>query len=715
MLSRNIIYLNLRIFHNTRIMRRKSIFVIIVAIFIGIQTFAAPVSMETAKTIAQNFYKSQYFRSFGSIPTYHALTTNAIWSGTKVAYYVCNFSQGGFVLISADDQSFPIIGYSLEENFPETNISPSLDNWMNDVVNQIRYSSEKSNVSVYSNLWIDLLNDDPSTLYNKSEIKSVSPLLTLRWDQGVPYNNQCPPNAQGPGGHCLTGCVATAMAQIMKFWNYPERGRDSILYTGNNNLVFENTYYNWDAMTNTASTYSPDSTKDAIAELMFHCGVTVNMMYGPDASGTFTELVPDALTHYFRYHPAAGYVLRKNVTDFEWDIMVRDNLDNGIPVLYSGSGTGGHAFVCDGYTDTCFYHMNWGWSGAGNGYFYYNDLSPGSSDFSQGQGAVFNIMPYFNSYCKNGRVLTDVYRTFEDGSLHSLYWNNTNCDWLITPPEPLAKINLQFLSFKTEDNNDILNIYDGDNSSAPLLGSYSGIQNNINLQSSQGKLYLEFVTNGSVQKEGWEAYYDARFCKEGGVMTGVYGNFSDGSENLDYLNNSRCEWLISPPNANEKITLKFTQFITELNQDFVTIYDGDETSDSILGKYSGSTLPDSIVSTQGKMLVIFESNSTVRSGGWDAHYYQGNVDVQENLLDEYLFSFYPNPVENFLNLKLENGNSWNGNISIYSITGDLLFSKKISIESNQETKINISEIPNGLYFMKALNSEGGFIKKFIKN
>ena len=696
-------------------MKRKYSILIVVLLILSLnQLLAAPVSGKMAKIVAENFYKSQFYKMKGFIPNYHAITINTISNENEIVYYVVNFSQGGFVIISADDHAFPIIGFSLEDNFPDQILSQSLENWMSNVKKQINIAAKSKLNSPFSSVWNSLLDEDYTYLNNKNEVKGVGELLTLRWDQGVPYNNQCPPHAQGPGGHCLTGCVATAMAQIMKYWNYPERGKDSILYTGNNNLDFEHTYYNWDAMTNIVASYSPDSSKNAVAQLMFHCGATVNMMYGPDASGTFTELVPQALIHYFRYHPSAGYMQRSHLSDKEWDLMVRENLDNYMPVLYSGEGTGGHAFVCDGYTDTCWYHFNWGWSGAGNGYFYYNDLSPGSNDFSQGQGAVFNIMPYFGAYCRQGRVLNDVDRTIDDGSYLSYYWNNTNCDWLIAPTDPDAKITLSFITFNTESNADFVSVYDGSDASAPLLGTYSGDQVPPVMVSSAGRMYLTFNSNQAGQAPGWEAYYDARFCREGGMLTDEYSVFSDGSDNLNYLNNSHCEWLIAPPDALEKITLIFTSFSIQDTLDYVTIYDGDDVTDPLLGRFSGSQIPDTIVSTAGNMLVIFESNATIRSEGWTARYYSGNLDVSEMSIGNTSFTFYPNPVMDRIYFKMNDIISWNGIVSIFNITGELVSSYNISLENSEPSFIDLSELPKGFYFFKVKNNQGEFVRRFVK-
>jgi len=548
-----------------------------------------------------------------------------------------------------------------------------------------------------------------SKLQNKT-INTVAPFVTTRWDQGVNYNNYCPANSQGPGGHCVTGCVATAMAQAMKYYNYPINGKDSILYTGDVNIRFENTYYRWDSMTTTANSVSGN----AISELIFHCGVTTYMVYGPDESGTMTELVPNALIKYFRYHPAVGYEQRKNFTDAEWDVLIRDNIELKHPVVYSGSGPyGGHAWICDGYADTCFYHFNWGWSGYANGYFYYNNIAPGSYTFNEDQGAVVNIMPYNTQYCQGSKVMTDYSRSFEDGSIHSYYWNNTNCNWLIAP-DSVEYINFAFTNFETQSNADFVYVYDGGDANAPLIGKFSGNQIPNPITSTGGKLYLEFTSDSSVQGQGFSAFYDSRFCVKDNILTAPSGSINDGSGNYNYLNNSHCNWLISQPNFNAKITFKFNSLNTADSLDYVAVYDGKDASFPLLGKFWGNQIPDSVVSTTNEMLIVFESNSNTRASGWSATYHTGNVNVFENNINEQI-SIYPNPVNEFINIKLKNNKEFVGTILIYNIAGEIVYEDKIQLSDNAQKSVNLINLPKGYYTLKITNNSGVLIKKIIKD
>ena len=574
---------------------KKLIRVLVCLLFLSVTSVGAPVTIDKASTVAVNFYSMQYSRTFGIAPEYHALTCDAIWVDGQVSYYVCNFSNNGFVLVSADDNAFPIIGYSFESNIDMENLPSSLEYWLGKVSESIKSATTIQPSKGYNSLWQKLCDKNQIHEMQQKSLLSVAPLITLKWDQGVPYNNDCPANSDGPGGHCVTGCVATAMAQIMKYHNYPDHGRDSMLYTGNLLLDFENTYYRWSEMTNVANSSSASS----IAELMFHCGATVYMYYGPDGSSSNSALVPYALIHNFRYHPSAGYIQRKNVEDRDWDLMIRNDLDMFRPLYYSGSGTGGHAFVCDGYQDTCFYHFNWGWGGSGNGYFFNDALSPGGNDFSYEQGIVSNIKPYFGDYCRNGRVLTDLYRGFNDGSDISYYWNNTNCNWLISPP------------------------------------------------------------------------------------------------------------------GTSKITLSFSSFSTQANADFLYIYDGTDTTATLIGKYSGNQLPPTVISSTGHLFLVFTSDSTVQGKGWEAYYEADNINVPETYLENSI-RFYPNPVNDEINIVMGRGKSWTGKIGLYNITGELLKSKDVILENSNPVSISVSEFPNGFYLLKTVGEDGEFVQKMIK-
>lgn len=681
----------------------KLILVTSIILFSSIYSFSEPVNSKKALTVAENFYSTQYYRAYGSYPKYHAVTINPINYKNTPSYWVCTFSKAGFVIVAANDNAFPIIGYSFDSEFDLNNVPESVQAWLN----KVSASNENpiNNANNYKNVWNKYLDKQEILKMQNKSLQSVPYFVTTRWNQGINYNNDCPVNSAGPGGHCVTGCVATAMAQAMKYYNYPEHGKDSMLYTGDVNIKFEDTYYRWDSMTNSANNISAD----AISELMFHCGVTVYMNYGPDESGTMTELMPDALTRYFRYHPAVAYMQRKKMTDSEWDALIRDNLDLHRPIVYSGQGDGGgHAWICDGYQDSCFYHFNWGWGGSSDGYFYHNYLG-----FNDEQGAVVNIMPYNSPYCLGGKVMTDYARSFEDGSIYSYYWNNTNCDWLIAP-DSVERIKLNFSSLNTQANTDFVSVYDGTDANAPLIGKYSGNQLPSEITSTGGRLYLTFTSNESGQAQGFEASYDARFCMGGGVFTNSSGSFSDGSENYNYLNNSQCNWLISPLNTQTKIVLRFTSFSTEDSADFVYVYDGIDAGAPLLGKFSGNQLPDSVVSSAEFMYIVFITNASTRLSGWDANYITRIVNVAEIKFENSL-SIYPNPVNDNLFISLNDIGNWNGNVEIYNVTGKLVYSNKLNVNSEKTSSINISDLPDGFYTIKVIGENGTFVSKLIKD
>jgi hypothetical protein len=193
-----------------------------------------------------------------------------------------------------------------------------------------------------------------------------------------------------------TGCVATAMAQIMKYHAYPTHGYSSHSYAmGSAN--FGTTTYAWSSMPNQLVSGSTSTQKTAVATLMFHCGVSVDMNYGASGSGAYTQDAELALKKYFVYN--ALHDARAYHTDAEWIGLLKTDLDNHRPILYAGTdsdGSGGHAWVCDGYQGASnnYFHFNFGWSGDGNGYFYITDITPTfGGDYTYNQEAVINIYP----------------------------------------------------------------------------------------------------------------------------------------------------------------------------------------------------------------------------------------------------------------------------------------------------------------------------------
>ena len=308
-----------------------------------------------------------------------------------------------FVLMAADSRVQPVLGYSFTGCFVVDGMPDNLRAWLQGYNDEIQAAID-SNVKASpktTRQWRNLVNGVKGT---RASVV-VAPLLSTTWDQSSPYNMYCPSGT-------VTGCVATAMAQVMKFWGYPAHGIGSHAYTpkthpqyGQQYANFNEATYDWSHMTNTYGSSSTTQEKQAVASLMYHCGVSVDMNYGPSStggSGAATANVADALKNYFNYAPETEYRLRNSYSNDDWIAMLKADLDLGRPIQYSGQGSGGgHSFVCDGYNDADYFHFNWGWSGNCNEYYTVNNLNPGPGGIGSGaygvynndQGAVFGAHP----------------------------------------------------------------------------------------------------------------------------------------------------------------------------------------------------------------------------------------------------------------------------------------------------------------------------------
>lgn len=529
----------------------KKLLVLFSFLIAALSGSADEVNQSTAAQTGLNFWASKA-TTVKETPV--ILKSYTITAQNAPVYYVFDIYPKGFVIVAAEDAVKPILAYSFEGFYQADNQAPAFTDWMQQYTQFIttcRSEQRQAEKSV-ADAWA--LYSSPVGPDIKAGTKAVLPLVTTRWDQGTYYNYSCPVHASGPDGHCVTGCVATAMAQVMKYWNYPESGFGNHSYEhpfyGALAVDFSAATYNWAGMTNTANSTS----KVPISLLMYHCGVSVEMNYSPIASGSFTELAKDALKNYFHYRSTIALLEKSDYTWVEWRQIIMDNLDDGKPLIYSGSGSGGgHAWVCDGYQDTSSFHMNWGWGGYNNAYFDLDNLT----DFPSGHQIVANIIPIFEYYCNDQKLMTDKTRTFGDGSGYSYYWNDTDCDWLIQPVDATGII-LNFTQFNTETDKDVLSVYDGTTTSDPLLGTYSGINMPPTLTSTGGSMLIVFNSDASNQYPGWEAIYTAvvpagtnDYDLSG--STTLYPNPAHGTLHLNFSNPTQEEVVLSITNVTGQL------------------------------------------------------------------------------------------------------------------------------------------------------------------
>ncbi|MDE5607544.1 MAG: C10 family peptidase [Muribaculaceae bacterium] len=307
-------------------------------------------------------------------------------SGQAAVYVFSETDNDGFLVLSADDQALPLLGYSDSGSFSADRIPPQLEWWLSEYAAQIEYARQNGTQTAGSQLALSVLgNREP-----------IAPMLKTKWDQVAPYNDQCPLDGTS---RTWTGCVATAIAQVMKYFEYPKKGQGQITYSIESlekkvTMNFAQKEFDWSNMLNTYidGNYS-ETQADAVAYLMKACGYAVKMQYSLDASGALALNIRNGLVKYFDYDPNTLYTLRTYYSTLEWNEMIYNNLKNVGPVVYGGGSVmgGGHSFVCDGYDGEGLFHFNWGWSGMSDGYFALEALNPGSLGTGGGGGGGYNF------------------------------------------------------------------------------------------------------------------------------------------------------------------------------------------------------------------------------------------------------------------------------------------------------------------------------------
>ncbi|WP_321423764.1 C10 family peptidase [uncultured Bacteroides sp.] len=369
---------------------KKVLLFITFFLFLLTNVFALPRTSSEAFSVAKLFHQ----KSNSSIKLMSTETTAlklaytctdgiATRSTTEKAYYYV-FNRGnnsGFIIVSGDDRAKEVLGYSDTGSFNINSLPSNFASWLGFYQNEMKALMEQPEETTVTSTTLLSSSTNVATRQT-SYAASITPLLgNIKWDQGAPYNNLCP--LINDTTRSVTGCVATAMAQVMRYYKWPVKGAGSHTYTTsslNKSLTadFSNTTYDWANMTETYSSSSTDTQKTAVATLMFHAGVAVEMNYGESSSASSIDMAK-ALFTYFGYDSNLQSYQRDYYSSSEWIDMIKTELNASRPVLYAGQASdGGHQFVCDGYDSNGLFHFNWGWSGSSDGYFELSVLNPGS-------------------------------------------------------------------------------------------------------------------------------------------------------------------------------------------------------------------------------------------------------------------------------------------------------------------------------------------------
>lgn len=375
----------------------KKLFLYFTLLAVAVLTQAAPVNREQAQQKAREFINSRHAKAKGKKMSLarQAPRLQAASEGDAY-YYVFNVGeQDGFVVVSGDDRTPAILGYATDGTFSDADMPENMRAWMEGYERQLRY-----------------LEATGAKLAEVADHEQVEPLISTKWDQGRPYNNDCPTDPRTKT-HSYTGCVATAMAQVLYYYKYPEKTTTTIpsywYYDSNRNKktmpALPPEVIDWDNMLDsyTNNNYTDEQAK-AVSRLMLLCGQSVEMTYTAGGSGAGSQNLAPALKNYFGYASSARFLMRNYYRADKWDEIIYNEIAAGRPVLYGGSSVGGgHEFIVDGYSHDGLYHVNWGWSGGSDNYFLLSILNPddtsgaGASSSADGysfdQDAVVGITP----------------------------------------------------------------------------------------------------------------------------------------------------------------------------------------------------------------------------------------------------------------------------------------------------------------------------------
>ncbi len=709
----------------------KNFTLAIILLLAVVTGFSKQADQSVIRKVAVNFYFERSGLSdeftYNSIVIKKMVPTS--FNG-RIVYYTISLNPRGWIIVAADDAVTPVLAYSFEDNMNSSSLPPQFISWMEKYQKQIDNAVTR-NLPASAGIsadWEKYSDYEPNKPLDPQMITGVAPLIIHTWDQGFPYNIDCPLDAAGPGGHPYAGCVATAMSQLMYYYRYPLTGNGQHCYTPSGYpqqcADYGATNYDWNSMINSLSGADLHS-DSAVGLLLWHAGISVNMMYSATGSGAYSEDARNALVNNFRYSSGAWYIHRSDFPVASWDSIMRANLEKKMPMYYDGYGPqGGHAFNLDGYQGINHFHFNWGWSGTANGYYYLDNLNPGGDNFTQGEGAIVNIFPdtTANTYpyaCQSQKVLHSIAGTFDDGSGPVLgYRNNSQCSWLLAPEsseDSVQSITLTFNSFNTTSGSGIVRIYKGTSTSDSLAGEFSGDALPPSVTVSGTSALVTFTSGQNDNGQGWLMSYAGKimdWCKDNATFTDSTGIVNDGSLHFNYHNSTTCRWRIIPSGTPGPTTLKFTSFRTQKDHDVVSIYDfvSGESLGEFSGVYSGSDLPPSVTAKSGQMFIMFSSDRSVTEAGWQARYSRalGCNEIQTGQEVQ----IYPVPASDYLYVRTPADKTGEMQVQISDLNGLAVLNHVFSNDGNA-VKLDVSGLRSGMYFLRLTTGSGSVVKKVV--
>ena len=414
--------------------------------FIG-SLMAGPVDQQKAQKLGTKFLSTTSLSQKNADIQLNLVSVAVDFQRGGTDYFVFNVKGGeGFVIIAGDDRVRPILAYSTEGNYNPNDVADGFRFTLDGFREEIHYVREH-NLDATPDIVAEWKRvSETGSLNRGGQTRAVvEPLCQTLWNQNYPWNIQCPPcvDTLGNGGHVFAGCAATAMGQVMKFWDWPAIGNGSHSYNadgiGTLTANFGETEYHFELMPLALDSTSSEEEIYYVAQLLYHLGIALDMQYSAVGSGANALSVYTAFQSYFRYSrdfpqvnagdliPGYGY------TNEEWAQLLKDGgLDEHLPVFYTGSddgGAGGHAFVCDGYDENDYFHFNWGWSGRDDAWCPIGALHTTRYDFNQTNMFIGHIVPQNDEYFSRPDSVLNMQATeFSNYDGVRISWTNPSND-----------------------------------------------------------------------------------------------------------------------------------------------------------------------------------------------------------------------------------------------------------------------------------------------
>ena len=685
--------------------------------------FATPITKDEAAVVCRNFLAQKMVNGQISSTDFQYYKTE-YWENMPV-YHIFRLSETGFVTVAASDHFEPVISYSFESDYlpnpASTFIMEAYSRWI--------VECEKENVAYkgVADKWQHYLSEDFKAEPTRAEV--VGPLLTTKWNQGTYFNTLCPWDSRSfEDQHVYTGCVATAMSQIMNYHGHPYTGVLGTSYIpdpyGRLTVYFRDYHYNYSVNPNVPTGYANE-----MAKLIYHCGVAVQMGYTPFGSGAHSVSAMEALSRYFKYDSA--WLCSRALYDEigEWHAAMKVDLNCLRPLYYSANdGQNGHAFVLDGYDEDGKFHINWGWGGSSDGYYVVVDnyIEDEANNPGHHMGYILDadcgrlVYPITDApgVCMGHQRNTASSGTIRSGEPTKLYAADADCSWMLAAPE-VSRYKLKFDRLETEEGVDVVTIYNGPTVESGVAGTFSGTARPTDeITVNADSVLVTFTSNGENQMHGFQISYSTvgagQYCAATESITteGVH-SITDGSNEAMYRNNSVCTWEIKPAGMRH---CYFSFPMLRLGEgDFIEIYDATTTPNTLLYRFDNRNYPEQDVLNlaYGKLKMRFVADN------WDVN--DGfAVTVQTvTAVNDYSgvseIKVFPNPASDLLNISFMMEDDTPVLCKIMDVTGKLLYNKQIEANGGLiEESVNISEFAKGIYFLRIETSKGTTIEKFVK-